>query len=195
MSKLFIDTIVQYGGVPTDSDAVVLLNNISKAINKKMKILEYKYGINFKLSKLPEDNWDTIPKKVAIQTVAEIDGPLKGNIPLYTNVDFHIPTPTVEAVTTGIPITPFGPVLGVPSLAINPFGNADNLKERNKKAFERLKLLKKIESQLEELKAGKIKKKDVDTTCFTFVDLEEPDILASLDEAIGLETSPFYSDL
>ena len=45
MSKLFINTIIQYGGELSDSDKVTILNVASKHINKKMKILEYTYGI------------------------------------------------------------------------------------------------------------------------------------------------------
>jgi hypothetical protein len=194
MSKLFINTFVQQGGNLSDSDAVVILNTISKHINKKMKILEYKYGIDLKLERLPEDNWDSIPKKIGIQTIAQIDGPLKGQLPVYTNVDFQIPTPTISTVTTGVPVTPFGPVIGVPTIAINPFGNPNSLEDRNKKALKYLEIIKSIESQLEKLKNGLIEKKDVDTTYFTFVDLEEPDTLASLEDMIG-KVSGYYSSL
>jgi hypothetical protein len=159
-----------------------------------MKILEYKYGIDLKLERLPEDNWDSIPKKIGIQTIAQIDGPLKGQLPVYTNVDFQIPTPTISTVTTGVPVTPFGPVIGVPTIAINPFGNPNSLEDRNKKALKYLEIIKSIESQLEKLKNGLIEKKDVDTTYFTFVDLEEPDTLASLEDMIG-KVSGYYSSL
>ena len=194
MSKLFIKKIIQRGGNLSDTEAVNVLNTVSKNINKKMKILEYKYGIDFKLGRLPEDNWDCVPKRIAVQTVAQVDGPLRGQIPIYTNVNFQIPTPTIGAVTTGVPITPFGPVIGVPTLAINPFGNPNSLEDRNKKALKYLEIIKNIESQLAKLKNGEIEKKNIDVTYFSFVDLEEPETLASLEDMIGKSRS-YYSNL
>lgn len=195
MSKLFIDTLVQYGGTLTDKDAVVVLNTVSKHINKKMKILEYRCEIEFKLQRLPEDNWDCLPKKVAVQTMAQLDGPFRGQIPIYTNVDFQIPTPTISTVTTGVPISPFGPVIGVPGIAINPFGNPNSLEDRNKKALKYLEIIKKIETQLDNLKKGLIEKKDIDTTYFSFVNLEEPEDISHLDEMFTKTGSSFYGAL
>ena len=194
MSKLFIKKIIQSGGNLSDSEAVKVLNTVSKHINKKMKIFEYRYGIDFKLGRLPEDNWDCVPKRVAVQTIAQVDGPLRGQIPIYTNIDFQIPTPTIGTVTTGVPITPFGPVIGVPTLAINPFGNPNTLEDRNKKALKYIEIIKGVESQLEKLKNKLIEKKDVDTTYFNFIDLEEPDTLASLEDMLGKSRS-YYSSL
>lgn len=193
MSKLFMETLIQYGGILSDNDEVVVLNTVSKHINKKMKILEYKYQIKFKLECLPEDNWDSIPKKIAVQTMAQIDGPIRGQIPIYTNVDFQIPTPTINAVTTGVPITPFGPVIGVPGIAINPFGNPNSLEDRNKKALRYLQVIKKIIEDLENLKNGLVEKKNIDTTYFSFVDLEEPDDLNKLEDMLG--STSFYESL
>ena len=52
MSKLFINTIIQHGGDLSTSDQVAVLNVIAKHINKKMKIIEYKYKIQLKFEKL-----------------------------------------------------------------------------------------------------------------------------------------------
>lgn len=173
MSKLFIKSIIQHGGDLTDSDRVVILNTASKHINKKMKIIEYDYRIKLKLPELPIDNWDCLPKKVGIQTYAQIDGPLKGRIPIYTKTNLNIPTPTISTVTAGIPVTPFGPVVGVPALSINPFGNINSLDERIDKARKYLEILNELSTQLDNLKNRTIEKKDVSTKYFEFVDLNE----------------------
>lgn len=173
MSKLFVDTIIQHGGDLSDADKVSVLNIASKAINKKMKILEYKYGIQLKLEKLPESNADCLPKKLGIMGVAQIDGPLRGQIPYYTTTQISIPTPTLSTVTTGVPISPFGPIVGVPTLAVNPFGNLNRLDDRIKKATETLETLVKLNEKLET--GVKIEDSDPLKKCFTYVDLEEPE--------------------
>lgn len=175
MSKLFVDTIIQHGGDLTDADKVAVLNIASKSINKKMKILEYKYGIQLKLEKLPELNDDCLPKKIGIMGVAQIDGPYKGQIPYYTNTKFSIPTPTFSTVSTGIPLSPYGPIVGIPTLAVNPYGNIDRLNDRIKKATEILNILIELSEKLESLESGiKIKNSDPLKKYFTYVDLEEP---------------------
>lgn len=203
MSNLFIKTIVQYGGNLTESEKVVMLNTISKYINKKMKILEYKYGIKLKLSNLPIDNWDILPKSVAINTFANIDGPLKGQIPIYTKANLNIPTPTISPVTVGVPVgVPVVGVTGVhsmtgiasvPGLSINPFGNANNLEERIQNASKYFDIITDIDNQLDELKNGSIEKKKVDTKYFEFVDLEEPELTDELNNL--LEKKHFSKDL
>lgn len=172
MSKLFMKSIIQYGGEPSESEKIVVLNTISKSINKKMKNLEYNYKIKLKLSELPVDNWDCLPKNVGFQTFAQIDGPIKGRVPIYTKTSLNIPTPTISTVTAGVPITSFGPVIGVPAISINPFGNSNNLNDRINIASKYLDIISKITNQLEELKTGSIKKSDVDTQYFEFVDLD-----------------------
>lgn len=173
MSKLFIDTIIQHGGSLSDADKVSVLNIASKAINKKMKILEYKYGIQLKLEKLPESNNDCLPKKLGIMGVAQIDGPFKGQIPYYTTTQLSIPTPTLSTVTTGVPLSPYGPIIGVPTLGINPFGNLNRLDDRIKKATETLDTLVKLNEKLET--GDKIENSDPLKKYFTYVDLEEPE--------------------
>ena len=186
MSKLFIKTIAQYGGTYTDSqNKVVILNTASKYINKKMKILEYKHGIKLKLSELPTDNWDSVPRSVGIQTFANIDGPLKGRIPIYTKTSINIPTPQITPVTAALPITPLGPlgpILGVQGLAVNPFGNSTTIDERINMAVKYLNLIADIDGQLEQFKNGEIEKSNIDKKYFDFVDLEEPDISDNLKE-------------
>lgn len=177
MSELLIKSIIQEGGEKlSNSKRVEILNLISKHINKKMKILEYKYGIKVKLSKLPENNEDSIPRKIGVQTFAQVNGPLKGQIPFYTTTDIALPT--FSTVTTGVPVTPYGPFVGVPSLAINPFGTtSDLLEERIKKATETLEKYKKIAEKLkkakEEDKACKDLSDDSIKKCFECIDLDE----------------------
>jgi hypothetical protein len=182
MSKLFIKTIIQYGGDLSDADKVAVLNILAKKINMKMKIMEYTYKIQLKLEKLPESNGDCLPKKIGIQGIAQFDGPLRGQIPYYTNTEFSIPTPTISAITTGIPLTPFGPIIGVPGLAINPFGNTNTLEERIKKANE---TLEKIIQLTEKLKTSdetgnKIEDSDPLKKYFTYVNLEDPDVIEEI---------------
>lgn len=179
MSKSFINTIIQNGGELTNSQKVEALNIISKAINQKMKIIEYKYGIQLKLNKLPESNADCIPKKIGIQSFAQINGPFRGQIPLYTTTE--IAMPSISTVTTGVPLTPFGPFVGVQGLAINPFGTtADKLDERIKKADETLKKLKEIKNGLEKNKTDGKNCSDIDDgeeikKYFDCVNLKEPE--------------------
>lgn len=184
MSKLFINTIIQYGGDKlSDSDKVVILNIAAKKINKKMKIIEYKYGIQLKLKKLPENNSDCLPKKIGIQGIAQFDGPLRGNIPYYTNTEIFIPSPTITTVTTGIPLTPYGPIVGVPSLAINPFGNTDTLEERIKNT---IAILEKIMELSKKLETGvKIENSDPLKKYFDYVDLEEPDLSEEINKILN----------
>ena len=189
MNKLFINTLIQYGGIPSDSDAVLILNAVSKHINKKMKILEYKYGIKLKLNNLSINNWDCIPKSIGIQTYAQIDGPLQGRIPIYTKTKIAIPMPTISAVTTGIPM--YGnqmiasPMIGIPTIAINPFGNTNTIEDRNNNALKYLEIIKSIDTQLDELKNGTIDKSSVDKTYFDFVDLDESDSIEKLKNLLG----------
>lgn len=193
MSKLFINTIVQYGGDLTNNEKVVILNTVSKHINKKMKILEYKYGIKLKLSELPTDNWECLPKSVGIQTFAQIDGPLKGQIPIYTKANLNIPTPSISPVTAGVPITPFGPVVGVPAVAINPFGDANTFDERANRANKYLEIIAQIDNQLSNLESGLIDKSKVDKKYFEFLDLDEPDPIDDFKKLFGVKEG--YSKL
>jgi hypothetical protein len=190
MSKLFIKTIAQYGGTYTDSqNKVVILNTASKFINKKMKILEYKHGIKLKLSELQTDNWDSIPKSVGMQTFVNIDGPYKGRIPIYTKTNINIPTPQITPITTAIPITPLGhmgPILGVPGLAVNPFGNSTTIDERIELAAKYLTIISDIDSQIEQFKNGDIEKSKLDKKYFDFVDLDEPDISDNLKDFLNI---------
>lgn len=152
MSKSFINSIFQEGGELTKEEKVKVLNEISKAINKKMKIIEYDFKIKLKLNKLSESNDDCIPKKIGIQSFAQINGPIRGQIPFYTTAE--IAMPSISTVTTGVPLTPFGPFVGIQGLAINPFGTtADKLDERLKKAKETLTKIIEIRTELEALKA------------------------------------------
>jgi hypothetical protein len=188
MSKLFVKTINQYGGELSDSDAVVVLNTVSKHINKKIRILEYKYGIKIKLQPLPENNRDCLPKSVGFHGIAQIEGPLRGQIPFYTNVNLAIPTPSLTPVMTGVPIGPIGsisPMIGVPGLAINPFGNQNSLEQRNKNALKYLGIIKTITEQLEQVNSGTMTKDSVDKTYFEFVDLEETDPIEELEKLLN----------
>jgi hypothetical protein len=174
MSKSFINSILQYGGDLSDADKVVGLNIVAKQINKKMKIIEYKYGIQFKLEKLKETNSDCLPRKIGIQGIAQISGPLMGKIPYYTNAAIAIPSPTISTVNTAYPLTPFGPIVSVPSLAINPFGNTDRLEDRIEKTSERLKILKEIDEKLSKMEMCEIDKSDPLKKYFDYVDLKDP---------------------
>ncbi len=183
MSKLFIKTIIQHGGDLSDADKVAVLNIAAKKINKKMKIMEYKYGIELKIAKLPESNSDCLPKRIGIQGIAQFDGPFKGQIPYYTNTEITIPTPTISAVTTGIPLSPFGPMIGVPGLAINPFGNSNSLEDRIKNANETLEKIIKLSEKLET--GVKIEDSDPLKKCFNYVDLEEPDFTEEIEKILS----------
>lgn len=201
MSKLFINTIIQYGGKYTNSEKVVILNTASKYINKKMKILEYKYGIKLKLSELPINNWDSIPKSVGLQTLVNIDGPLKGQIPIYTKTSINIPTPQITPIVAGVPISqlsPFGPVIGVgvPGLAINPFGNTNTIDDRINMAAKYLNIISNINDQLEQLNNGDLEKSKVDKKYFDFIDLDEPDPIEDLTEILKHRNgNGFYNNI
>lgn len=173
MSKLFIDTVIQHGGDLSNKDKVSVLNIVSKHINKKMKIIEYDYKIKLKLDKLPENNSDCMPKTVGIQSVANVNGPIKGQIPFYTTTQLAVPSPNISTVNTAVPLTPFGPVVGVPSLAVNPFGNSGNLDNRIKKANETLEIMKKITLQLDKFNNKEIEEKDLDKKYFEFINLND----------------------
>lgn len=180
MDKLFIQTLVQHGKNPTDSEKVLILNKVSKYINKKMKILEYKFGIKLKLEELSTNNWDCMPKNVGLQTYATIEGfgPTKGTIPIYTNV--QLPTPEIIPTITPVPLTPlgpFGPVMGVPGLAVNPYGNLNKLDERINRASKYLDIISNINTQLENLTNGIINESQLDKKYFDIIDLNEPDDL------------------
>ena len=190
MNKLFINTIIQHGGKPTDSEKVVILNTVSKYINKKMRVLEYKYAIKLKLSELPTDNWDIIPRSVGLQTYANIDGPLKGRIPIYTKTSINIPTPQITPVTAAVPLTPLGPigpVAGVQGLAVNPFGNPNTLEERINMAAKYLQIIGEIEDQQEQYKNELIEKSQVNKKYFDFIDIDEPDPIGDLSEIFNFE--------
>ena len=175
MSKSFINSIFQEGGELTKEEKVKTLDEISKGINKKMKIIEYDYAIKLKLNKLPESNDDCIPKKIGIQSFAQINGPIKGQIPFYTTTE--IAMPSISTMTTGVPLSPFGPFVGIQGLAINPFGTtADKLDERLKKAKETLTKIIEIRAELEALKAeGKpcTNSKELVKKYFDCVDLKD----------------------
>lgn len=174
MSKLFIETINQYGGKLSNSEKITILNVVSKQINKKMKILEYKYGIKLKIQRLPVDNHDCLPQKINMPGVAIIDGPIKGYIPTYTQTNIVVPTPVVTPYTLPVPLTPFGPVVGVGTLGINPFGysTTSKLDERFKKANEILSIIKNIS---EKLSCGvNIGNDDPMSKYIEKIDLEEP---------------------
>jgi hypothetical protein len=190
MSKLFIDTFNQHGGKMSDSDAITALNTVSKQINKKMKIIEYKYGIKFKCLPLSESNNDCLPRRIGFQTMAKIDGIVKGQYPIYTEAVLpNILGPSLTPVTTGIPLTPFGPVMGVPALAVSQpnlgygmgmgmglgFPQSNSICDRVDKALERVKILTSIEQDLTCLKDMKEEqKKNIAKKYFEFVDLSEP---------------------
>lgn len=192
MSKSFINSIFQEGGELTKEEKVKALNEISKAINKKMKIIEYEFKIKLKLNKLSESNDDCIPKKIGIQSFAQINGSIKGQIPFYTTAE--IAMPSFFPMTTGIPLTPFGindpyknsfvnfiggPFVGIQGLAINPYGTtADKLDERLKKAKETLTKIIEIRAELEALKAEGKPCTDSNPTVkkyFDCVDLKDED--------------------
>lgn len=190
MSKSFINTIYQEGGELSKLEKVKVLNEISKAINKKMKIIEFDYGIKLKFNKLPENNEDCIPKKIGIQSYAQINGPIKGHIPFYTEISAPI-MPTITTVTSSVPLTPFGPFVGIQSLAINPFGTtADRLDERLKKAKETLEKIIEIRTSFKTLKKeGKTctDHKESLKKYFDCIDLkDEPDdnIMSVIDEIL-----------
>jgi hypothetical protein len=199
MNKLFINTIIQYGGKQSNSEKVVILNTISKYINKKMRILEYKYIIKLKLSVLPTDNWDSIPKSIGLQTFANIDGPFKGRIPIYTKTNINIPTPVITPIITPVPLTPLGPigpVVGVPGFATNPFGKSDTIDERINRAEKYLDIIREIDTQLEQLKNGDITKSEVNKKYFDFIDVDEPDPIDDLLQNLNVgNVNQFYTSL
>lgn len=164
MSKSFINSIFQEGGELTKSEKVKALDEISKAINKKMKIIEHNLPIKLKLNKLPESNNDCIPKKIGIQSFAQISGPFNGQIPFYTTAEMPTYSPAIVGMGVGLgfplnqygqygQLSPFGPFVGVQGLAINPFGTtADKLDERLKKAKETLTTIINIRNEFTKLK-------------------------------------------
>lgn len=191
MSKLVIKKFIQLGGKLSENDIVKALNAISKQINIKMKKLEYNYKIKFKLPFLSENNSDCIPHTIPIQTMVKIDGPLKGQLPMYTNTTLAFPTPSISQMTTNIPLSPFGPIVGIPTIGINPFGKTNTLLDRNAKAVKYLEIIKYLEKKLDELNKSdnkEIFKKSIDKTYynyFIFVDLpESEDTVNSLENSL-----------
>ena len=176
MSKIFIDTIIKYAKDLSDSDKVAVLDIVAKHVNKKMKKLEYEYKIKLKIDKLQENNRDCIPIKLGIQGITQIDGPFRGQIPYYTNTQIAIPSPTISTVIAGIPLTPFGPILGVPGLAINPFSTSSSTSSfdvRIKKVQETLEIINNLKEKLSKLGDKKIDDKDELKKYFDYVDLDE----------------------
>jgi len=148
-----------------------------------MKIIEYKYGIQLNLEKLSENNNDCLPKKIGVLGMAQFDGPFRGQIPYYTNTEITIPSPVISTVTTGIPLTPFGPIIGVPNLAINPFGNFDKLEDKIKKANITLKIIIDLNTKLE--KNDKIENSDPLKKYFDYIDLDEPATLEEIEKILN----------
>lgn len=187
MSVLFLEKIIENEEKLSKSEKVMILNIISKHINKKMKILEYKYGIELKLKRLPEDNSDCIPRTMGLQTFAQIEGPIRGSIPIYTNTQINIPSPTFSNITTPVPITPYGPIIGVNSIGINPFGNVVTLDKRIEIAAETLIKIKNIDIELGKLVNKEIKENSVDKTYFKFIDLDEPETYEEIKKLLNIK--------
>ena len=182
-----------------------------------------------------------MPKSVGIATNIQVDGAIRGQIPIYTKTNIAMPTPINIPFPTpiSIPISVGVPVMGVPGIGMgmgmglrmsggnslrmgvpgigmgvpgigmsvpcigigvpgigmgipsmgiamntNPFGYTNTIQERNVKALKYLEIIKFIESQLNEFTNGKIKKTDVDTTYFDFVDLDESADFEKLADAL-----------
>ncbi len=200
MSKLFLNTIIQHAGTISDRDAVTILNVVFKHINKKMKKIEQEHRIKFKLTQLSENNSDCIPITMGLNTMVQVDGSLKGQIPMYTNVNIQLPT--IEHVTTFVStLNPFVHVVPVPGIGINPFGNTHSIKDRNKIGLKYLNIIKNVESSLIDLKNGKINKSQIDKQYFTFVDGDDKnsdssDLIEKIKKNLDLTNiSTGYSDL
>jgi hypothetical protein len=174
MSKIFIDTIIKYAKDLSDSDKVAVLDIVAKHVNKKMKKLEYDYKIKLKIDKLQENNRDCLPIKLGIQGIAQIDSPFRVQIPYYTNTLLEVPSPTISTVIAGMPLTPLGPILGVPGLAINPFSSStSSFDVRIKKVQETLEIINNLKEKFIELKDTKMNDKDDLKKYFDYVDLDE----------------------
>jgi hypothetical protein len=83
------------------------------------------------------------------------------------------------------PMNPMNPMIGVPGLAINPFGNQSSLEQRNKNALKYLGIIKTITEQLEQVNSSTLTKDSVDKTYFEFVDLEETDPIEELEKLLN----------
>jgi hypothetical protein len=176
MSKIFLKTIIQYGGEYSLEDKITILNEICKVINKKIKKYEEHFGIDIDLKPLSENNFDCSPASVPMQGVAVIDGPIKGEIPYYTNVEIDIPVPQIVQTITPVPLTPFGPVIGVPGIGVNPFGSSSNSYEnRLQICIKYLRIIQKICNELNQVITGTgIKTLDsVDKCYFEFKNSED----------------------
>lgn len=175
MSKLFIENINQYGSGLTRNEVITILNDISKQINKKFKNLEHNHKIKIKLEPLPVSNNDAMPRNIAITTMVNVKGPLRGSFPIQTVVPVSMPVPTIVPAVSGVPLSPFGPVLGVPGYAINPFGSHSSVKDKITKIKDYLDKYTKMKSDLEKLdKLGGPTRDSIDKTYFDFVDLTDP---------------------
>lgn len=185
MSNLFINSIIQGGSSVSNEEKVKILDLVSKQINKKIKNLEYKHGVKFKFAKLPESNLDCIPRKIGIQTFAQVEGPYRGQIPIYTTAEIAMPVQVpvqvqvpVSVPYLGIPISSYGfnqAYMGVPGFAISPFGQSTStLEDRIKKAKETLEIIIKITEKLKNKKCGDIAQTDSVKKYFDCVDLTEP---------------------
>lgn len=192
MSKIFIKTIAQYGAGDELDSKITALNEFSKAINGKIKKYEKIYDIEITLDPLPTNNFDCSPTSVPIETMAIIDGPIKGVIPIYTNVDIELPTPKIVPTVTPVALSPYGPVLGVPGVGIDPFGSSsDSFDDKLKLAKSYVKILQKICSQLNGVIDGVIDLYDVDKKHFKFNKSTKAEIMASLVSSGGIE----YDDI
>lgn len=192
MDKLFIKTLVQHGGDLSNNDKVVILNTISKHINKKMKRLEYEFAIKLKLQPLPTNNWDCIPMTFGMNTMVQVNGNLQGQIPMYANVEVAMPPrPTITPVIRSVPLTPYGfPAIGVPALAVNPFGSANTMDERIARANKYLDIIQQIQT---ELSADPLDETKVDKKYFDFIDLGDEDeddaVIKELNDKLGISSS------
>ncbi len=167
MLNFFFKTIIQYGGnnTLTNDDKITILNQICKAINVKIKKYNEHYEINIDLKDLPLNNWDCSPTSIPIQSVAVVDGPVKGVIPYYTNVEIDFAVPEIVPTITPVPLSPRGPIIGVPGIGvgINPFGSSSNsFKNKLNKCKKYIDILKQISTDLEDVIAGK---KNINNIC------------------------------
>lgn len=194
MEKLFINTIIQHGGISTNHELITALNIIFTQINNKMKKLEYKHAIKLKLPQLPTNNWDCIPMTVGVDTMIQVNGPLKGQIPMYMNTQIAIPTPVIAPVPVPVPmtaplITPGGLGMGVGmgvgmgmGMGLDFSSSATKIENRVKRAEEYLIIIAKIDS---DLSSPDLDKSKVDKKYFDFVDFGDEKSIDKLKKILG----------
>jgi hypothetical protein len=133
---------------PTGKETIKLLNEISDAVNRKMKKIETEQKIKFKLQPLPTNlsNSNGIP--VPVRTNIVLDGNLRGEVPVDTFINVS-------------PMLTMGPYI------VDPSGPQIKQIVSNIKRY--LEIIIVVNRQFEMLANNEITKEQLSSDYFTFV--------------------------